>query len=206
MKLTRNDIADALAERNILTREQSAQAVDAVFETISQALCTGELVTLHGFGRFSPQLKRAPRGSTPWGKTVVFRGFGRLMDRVNAGGTLDLDDVVWVAPPAERRGERRQESLQNGTAIVRVSGIPVCEFKLKSVSESGTSFWVWEDSFILRNIRVGQEIDIRIQPGPDAAGPALFRSRIAHITKAVPPEMSGHFILGVQILGKLPME
>jgi hypothetical protein len=206
MKLTRNAMVDVLTERNGLTREQAEKTVDAMFGAIAQALGAGEPVTLQDFGRFSLRPKHAGADPPRRGQAISFRGFGRLVDRVNAGDLIDLDQVLWIAPAAERRTENREDSGQDGTAIVRISGIPVCEFKLKSMSQSGTSFWVREDSFILRNIRVGLEIDIRIQPGPDAESPAMFRSRIAHITKEGLPGMNGHFIMGVQILGKLPME
>jgi nucleoid DNA-binding protein len=202
MKITRADIDRKLSERTALSLEQSGNLTRAVFDAIVQVLSSGEAVSLHGFGRLSLRPKRGAGGHT-----VAFSGFKRLRDRIDAAGPDDLDKAVWSAPQADKRRESREESAQDGTAIVRISGIPVCEFKIKSISENGTSFWVREDSFILRNLRIGQEIEIRMHNGyfAGAQAPALFRSRIAHITKADFPGMSGYFILGVQILDKLPM-
>jgi nucleoid DNA-binding protein len=202
MKITRADIERMLSDRTALSPEQSANVTTAIFNTIVQVLSAGEAVSLHGFGRFFLRPKRGSEEST-----VAFKGFARLRDRINAAGPDDLDRAVWSASQSEKRRESREEPAQDGIAIVRISGIPVCEFKLKSISENGTSFWVREDSFILRNLRIGQEIEIRMYNGcfAGAPAPAVFRSRVAHITKTDTPEMSGHFILGVQILDKLPM-
>jgi hypothetical protein len=123
------------------------------------------------------------------------------MERINDDAPAGFSEAVKISPSMDRRREPR-ELVEDGTAIVRVSGIPVCEFKLQSLSEGGSSFWVRKDSFILRNIQIGQEIDIRIQRGSNA----MFRARIAHISPADSPDIDDLFILGVQTLGKLPME
>jgi integration host factor subunit beta len=202
MELTGSAIAEMLAERNVLPREQSEQAVDVVFDAIVQALSAGDQVALRGFGRFFLRPKRTPAvGRAKPGRAVAFQGAGRLMERINDGDPAAFSEAVKIAPPDDRRRESRQ-LVEDGTAIVRVSGIPVCEFKLQSLSDGGSSFWVRKDSFILRNIQVGQEIDIRIQRGRNS----MFRARIAHISPADSPDMDDLFIMGVQTLGKLPME
>ncbi|RJQ86389.1 MAG: HU family DNA-binding protein [Desulfobacteraceae bacterium] len=203
MKLTRAEIVRKLAGRIDINPKQAAKATEALFYAITQALGAGEEVRLQHFGRFFLKPKRAgARASVPKAKAVAFRGFGRLRKRINAP-LDDLETRALTRAPLERRGASREEPLQDGTAIVRISGIPICRFRLKSVSEGGTSFWVREDSVILRNIRVGQEIDIRIHNGPPAVAAAMFRSRIVHITKSDSPETKGYFILGVQILDKV---
>lgn len=202
MKITRADIERKLSAHTALSPEQAGNAARAVFDAIVQALSCGEAVRLHGFGRFFLRPKRVAGGHS-----VAFSGFKRLRDRIDAAGPDDVDRAIWPASQPDKRRESRQEGPQDGIAIVRISGIPVCEFKVKSISENGSSFWVRDDSFILRNLSIGQEIEIRMHNGQFAgeSAPALFRSRIVHITKSDATGMSGHFILGVQILDKLPM-
>jgi DNA-binding protein HU-beta len=203
MELDRNAIAEILAEREVVLREQSGQVVESMFEAIVQALATGEEVALSGFGRFSlrPTRARANVRKQP-GRTVSFRAGRQLLERINAGISAQLERMLAWVPPVERRRQPR-ELAQDGTAIVRVSGIPVCEFKLHTVSPGGSSFWVQKDAFILRNIHVGQEIEIRIQKGSPAD---LLRARIAHISPSDDPRMDDYIVMGVQTLDKLPMQ
>ncbi len=54
------DLVAFVAKEAGVTKKQAAQAVDAVFSSISKALAKGERVTLVGFGTFETR-KRAPR-------------------------------------------------------------------------------------------------------------------------------------------------
>jgi hypothetical protein len=105
--------------------------------------------------------------------------------------------------PANRRSEERYAPPPQCSAIVRISGIPVQQFKLKDVSRNGTCFLVDEDSAVLRNLAVGQEIEIQF-PVADAQRPALFhRSEITHITRASRGAHAGQCLVGVRILSRL---
>ncbi len=202
MKITKNDIIAKVADRLACTPAQSISATEAVFGAIQQALAAGEEIRIHGFGKFFLRSGRASRADldAKSRKSVAFKAFSGLLNSI--GGLIqELPDLsLWHRPPAERRKEPRVDAGQDATAIVRISGIPVCEFRLKSASAGGGSFWVEDDSVVLRNIRVGQEIEIHIQPENATALPVLQRSRIVHITRAPDP---GYFILGVEVLGKL---
>ncbi|MGD2009579.1 MAG: PilZ domain-containing protein [Desulfobacterales bacterium] len=103
----------------------------------------------------------------------------------------------------ERRSEERDESMPECHAVVRISGIPVQQFKLKDISQNGTCFVVAEDSAILRNLNVGQEIEIQFR-FPAANHPTVFhRSEITHITRAPQATYEGHCLVGVRILSQL---
>lgn len=103
----------------------------------------------------------------------------------------------------ERRAEQRDDAKAECHAVVRVSGIPVQQFRLKDISQNGTCFLVAIDSAVLRNLSVGQEIEIQFHF--DSAGhPTVFhRSEITHITKAPQGLYEGHCLVGVRILSRL---
>lgn len=58
----KSDIADAIAEKTGLTKKDSAEALDAVVEAITEALQRGERVQLTGFGTFETRYRKARKG------------------------------------------------------------------------------------------------------------------------------------------------
>lgn len=90
--ITRSDLAEALYRSIGLSRQESAQLVEAVIEEISDALLRGENVKLSGFGTFNRRAKRERVGRNP--KTgveakitprtvLVFKASHIMRDRVN---------------------------------------------------------------------------------------------------------------------------
>ena len=212
MRITRDLLVRRLAAQCRMTRAQASAVLDSLFGSMGRALAAGDEVRLHRFGKFFVRPKRRARGAAgvasktlPPASTVGFNAFGRLRERCNPSLAEDLEHAVLAAPPVERRRVPRDDSPADATAIVRISGIPVCEFSLTSYSPGGSAFLVPEDATILRNIRVGQEIDVRIHRNGLPEGAVLQRCRIAHITRATTPELQGFFVLGIQILGELPI-
>ena len=97
------------------------------------------------------------------------------------------------------------ELFRWGTAVLRLEGIPVSRFRIKDISRNGTCFLVRENSTALRNLRIGQQIEIQFQT--DGIDPAvLYRSEIMHITKANRDPFKGYFMVGVKIVSKLTLE
>ena len=103
----------------------------------------------------------------------------------------------------ERRSEERGESTPECHAVVRISGIPVQQFKLKDISQNGTCFLVAEDSAILRNLNVGQEIEIQFRFSAADQPTVFHRSEITHITRAPQATYEGYRLVGVRILSQL---
>jgi len=56
---------DAIAARSELSKAASAKALDAVIETIVDAVAQGEAVTLVGFGSFKASARAAREGKNP---------------------------------------------------------------------------------------------------------------------------------------------
>ncbi len=199
MRLTQADMRRTLAESLNVTPDRADACIRAIFTALAEALAAGQDVRLAGFGKFFTRSRRAS-AAVP-GRSVAFKGFDRLTRRLGDAGQTMLDTIA-PAVTAERRSAAREAIFKDGTAFVRISGIPVCEFHLKSISAGGGAFLVPNDPFILRNIRVGLEIDIRLR---QENGQAMQRARIVHITPTRTEELGECFILGVQILTRLPV-
>lgn len=60
--MTKTQLVDADQARTGLTRNQSAQAVEAVLETVQEVLRRGGEVALTGFGRFTVSERAARTG------------------------------------------------------------------------------------------------------------------------------------------------
>jgi len=69
--MTKNDLADKVAERTGLPASQARQALDAAIETVSDELASGGEVALAGFGKFSVSHRSARQGRNPaTGETI----------------------------------------------------------------------------------------------------------------------------------------
>jgi DNA-binding protein HU-beta len=63
--VNRNELVDAVAGKTELRKSEASRAVDAVFESISEALKAGDEVRLVGFGTFSVSARAASEGRNP---------------------------------------------------------------------------------------------------------------------------------------------
>lgn len=215
MSINKTRIANKIADQSGLSKNRSAKALAAVLDLISQSLASGDEVKIAGFGKFYPQTLMARKCNHPkTGKslkiksrrTVRFKCYKRLRDRINPikepGDRLPVDAV----PDIERRGESRMDNLPKGKAVIRISGIPVCEFEVKDVSGNGTSILVPQDSVILRNLRLGQDIELHMVYEERRRKAVLQRSKIAHITHQSDGDAyPGHVMVGMETIDTLPI-
>jgi integration host factor subunit beta len=91
--MIRSELIAKLHEENRhLTHEDATKVVDAIFETIVNALSAGQRVELRGFGAFTaksyePRAGRNPRTGelvdVPAKRRVYFKRGKRLFDRMN---------------------------------------------------------------------------------------------------------------------------
>lgn len=91
--VTRADLAEAVYEQVGLSRNESADLVEAVLDEISTALVAGDTVKISSFGSFSVREKGERVGRNPKTgievpilprKVLVFRASHVLKDRINA--------------------------------------------------------------------------------------------------------------------------
>jgi DNA-binding protein HU-beta len=61
----KNDLIGMVADKAGLTKAQAGDAVDAVFEAITNSLKSGEEVRLVGFGTFAVSKRKASVGRNP---------------------------------------------------------------------------------------------------------------------------------------------
>lgn len=63
--MNKNDLVAAVADASDITRADAAKAVDAVFDSITNALKAGDEVRLVGFGTFAASHRAASTGRNP---------------------------------------------------------------------------------------------------------------------------------------------
>jgi len=69
--MTKNELADQIAERTGLGAGQARQVVEATIEAVSDELAAGGEVSLAGFGKFSVSQRAARQGRNPsTGETI----------------------------------------------------------------------------------------------------------------------------------------
>ncbi|NLV91451.1 MAG: HU family DNA-binding protein [Firmicutes bacterium] len=69
--MNKTDLIAAVAEKTGTTKKNAGTIVDAVFETISEALSAGDKVTLVGFGTFEVRDRAARKGVNPSTKETI---------------------------------------------------------------------------------------------------------------------------------------
>ncbi|MBN8454071.1 HU family DNA-binding protein [Accumulibacter sp.] len=63
--MNKSEMIDAIAARSELSKAASAKALDAVLESIIDAVAHGDTVTLVGFGSFKASERAAREGKNP---------------------------------------------------------------------------------------------------------------------------------------------
>lgn len=105
--VTKAKLAEALVDRQLASRREAQQLVDAVFTLMKEALQRGEDVLISGFGKFSVRAKNARPGRNPKTgelviikahKTVTFQYSTRLRQKINQA------ELFW-GPLAAREGK-----------------------------------------------------------------------------------------------------
>ncbi|MBH0238898.1 HU family DNA-binding protein [Methylobrevis albus] len=91
--MNKNELIAQVAEKSALTKAQAGQAVDAVFDVITDTLKSGDEVRIVGFGNFVVTQRAAGEGRNPQtGATIKipaskqpkFRAGKGLKDSVNS--------------------------------------------------------------------------------------------------------------------------
>jgi hypothetical protein len=104
---------------------------------------------------------------------------------------------------AERRKGERETADHKYSAIVRISGVPIYQLKLKDISRSGTCLVVKENSAILEYFKIGQALEIRYHYRNGPKSGVHYMCEIRHVTKAEQGRYRGHFFIGTRIVSKL---
>jgi DNA-binding protein HU-beta len=90
--MTKNDLAEGIAQRTGLAGTQARQALDTAIDLISDELASGGEVSIAGFGKFSVSNRAARQGRNPAtgetihiaaSKSAKFSAAKGLKDRLN---------------------------------------------------------------------------------------------------------------------------
>ena len=125
--MLKSDLVALLVNKRQLSADQAELAVDAVFDSMKEALCLGENIEVRGLGAFHVKLYPGYNGRNPkTGKVIPvkpkrgvrFRTGKDLRERVNAGGEVPAkpkkprpDQVEKPEQPApEREGTQEDEA------------------------------------------------------------------------------------------------
>ena len=91
-KLTKQDVVNSVSDSSGLDKKSSAAALDAVIQTLSDALANGDSIGLIGFGTFEVKERAAREGRNPQTGAKIkiskkseptFRAGKQLKDAVN---------------------------------------------------------------------------------------------------------------------------
>lgn len=63
--MNKTDLINQVAEKATMTKKDAAKAVDALFDSIIEALSTGDKVQIVGFGNFEIRERSARKGRNP---------------------------------------------------------------------------------------------------------------------------------------------
>lgn len=63
--MTKADLVNAIAEKTELSKKDSEKALGAVIDSITEALASGDKVTITGFGTFEVRDKKEKEGINP---------------------------------------------------------------------------------------------------------------------------------------------
>jgi len=69
--MTKAEMIVAVAEKAGMTKKDAEKAVNATFDTVTDALCSGEKVQLVGFGGFETKAREARMGRNPKTKEPI---------------------------------------------------------------------------------------------------------------------------------------
>jgi DNA-binding protein HU-beta len=110
--LGKGDITQQVAQRTGMPKAQAARALDAVLESVQDAVSKGEQVRLSGFGSFRVTETKARQGRNPRtgqaiqikaGKRVSFSPGSKLVDSVRGTGGGGGGGAAAARKPAARR-------------------------------------------------------------------------------------------------------
>ena len=107
MSTTKSDLIELLSARARLPRPTAEIVIDIVFDQMIAAMKRGERIEIRGFGSFEVRDYKSYQGRNPrTGESVhvppkklpFFKVGKELRERVNSGGTLEVEREVKAAP------------------------------------------------------------------------------------------------------------
>jgi DNA-binding protein HU-beta len=86
--VTKQEFVDAVAQKSGLNRREAGQAVEAVLETITEALRQRDSVAFTGFGKFATSERKARMGVNPRNPSQKVHIPAATVPKFTAGSSL----------------------------------------------------------------------------------------------------------------------
>jgi DNA-binding protein HU-beta len=86
--VTKQEFVDAVASKANLSRRDAGAAVDAVLETVTDTLVSGDTITFTGFGKFSTSQRAAREGVNPRNPSQKVHIPAARVPKFSAGSSL----------------------------------------------------------------------------------------------------------------------
>jgi DNA-binding protein HU-beta len=86
--VTKQEFVDAVAQKSGLNRREAGQAVEAVLETITEALRQRDSVAFTGFGKFATSERKERMGVNPRNPTQKVHIPAATVPKFTAGSSL----------------------------------------------------------------------------------------------------------------------
>ena len=86
--MTKQEFVDAVAQKSGLNRREAGQAVDAVLDTITDALKRRDSVSFTGFGKFGTSERKARMGVNPRNPSQKVNIAAATVPKFTAGSAL----------------------------------------------------------------------------------------------------------------------
>ena len=86
--MTKSDFIDAVAARSGLSKKDAGVALDAVLDSVKDALQKGDEVAFTGFGKFSVQARKARMGVNPRNPSEKVQISAANVPKFSAGSQL----------------------------------------------------------------------------------------------------------------------
>ena len=102
----------------------------------------------------------------------------------------------------EKRSAKRAVPTGFNGAEIKLTGIPLYQFKLKDLSDKGASLLVKVNSDMMTHLEVGQSLEIKVHSDSQADLNGYYEAKIEHITKNEAGRYKGHYSVGMRLLTK----
>jgi hypothetical protein len=101
----------------------------------------------------------------------------------------------------EKRSEHRTIADQFYSVEFSISDVPsLYQFKIWNISSKGICLLVKDGSEILKNIKVGDIVNMRYYTAEASKPTEYLKTEIKHITKDDVGRFKGHYLIGISIL------
>ena len=100
-----------------------------------------------------------------------------------------------------RRAEIRKMVSQYHNIEISINGMPPAYmFRLRNIMSTGLGVLVRSDSDLLKQVEIGDVLDVKYNPTEPSEPSEYFKTKIEHITEGIADSPKGHAVMGLSII------